>query len=874
MEFLLGSAVWWGVGAAVVSIPIIIHLLHRQRTQPVLWGAMMFLKMSVLQQKRRKKVEHWILMLTRLALLALLVALLANPKVRNAAANPLGTQSPADVAVVIDYSLSAQRLAKDPVPDLSDADRKAIEADVAAGRRDGTVTGENEQKRRDELARRRYGTVYRQSIAQVANLLKGDALPSGSTVSVVLAGRTPELVTPEVPLSKDQAAAYLDKLRDRPPGVSSCSFPAAIQKAQEAIRRGPNGRKSVIVLHDGQAAGWDVKNQPLWEASVGLRVKGADAPIKLYEVTIPPDTKTANLAVEDLRVTAGTQTDRPVAAISVNQEVVIKATVRNTGVEKYAGEASARLFVDGAEVGSPTTVKDVEPGKPASLTFSQTFGSPGSHWFEVRLDAPDALAVDNVAAGSVFAWQRLPVLVIGGRDARDENGKSARVTAEDDAFELLAAMRSDQTDDARALVQPTVVDYLDPRLTAAAAAATGGRGSDAAPRPDAIRFEDYALIVLNTPGGLDPLVQAALADYVRSGHGLWIILGPSGDLSQTDAQRTRLISWLNPNGLFPADVDGAVAGGKEVVDGKAKPTPIKSVLPDHEILEPLNRKDTDAVARLTTVRWWRVQPRDAATVLVSAQNATNDPLVLERSLDQGKIVLWATPPVRRGGWNNWSSQLPTFTPLVAGTVQYLARGWYDPQKNGQYTPGEPIVWRSPSLRLPRPGDPAGTAPQMVLPDGKPRPAVATATLIDPVGGKHPKPLTGTLRRSVEFARLDLPGKYELRFPDEAGIAPVYYAVGPDIVETKDAPLTDADRAWLTSEDHRFVEKSIPPSELAAATGAQGDTGMELWPVLAGVLLAFLLFETFMTFRMIRRQSTTPGTVAGAIPAGGPTAAAA
>src|SRR3954469_24243148 len=78
MSFLMGSLLWWGIGAFVVSIPIIIHLLHRQRTQPVLWGAMIFLRMSVLQQKRRKRVEHWLLMLLRLGLLALLVALLGN----------------------------------------------------------------------------------------------------------------------------------------------------------------------------------------------------------------------------------------------------------------------------------------------------------------------------------------------------------------------------------------------------------------------------------------------------------------------------------------------------------------------------------------------------------------------------------------------------------------------------------------------------------------------------------------------------------------------------------------------------------------------------------------------------------------------------
>ena len=40
MQFLVMSML---VGLAAVSIPLIIHLLHRQRTTPVQWGAMHFL---------------------------------------------------------------------------------------------------------------------------------------------------------------------------------------------------------------------------------------------------------------------------------------------------------------------------------------------------------------------------------------------------------------------------------------------------------------------------------------------------------------------------------------------------------------------------------------------------------------------------------------------------------------------------------------------------------------------------------------------------------------------------------------------------------------------------------------------------------------
>src|SRR3954466_15604200 len=101
----------WMVGALAAlaaSIPIIIHLLHRQRTQPVLWGAMQFLKESPLQQRRRKKVDHWLLMLLRILAVVLVVLFVAWPKVKRKSAL-LGEGGGTDIAVVIDRSLSTGR---------------------------------------------------------------------------------------------------------------------------------------------------------------------------------------------------------------------------------------------------------------------------------------------------------------------------------------------------------------------------------------------------------------------------------------------------------------------------------------------------------------------------------------------------------------------------------------------------------------------------------------------------------------------------------------------------------------------------------------------------------------------------------------------
>src|SRR5437588_138609 len=96
-------------GLGAIAIPVIVHLLHRQKTTPIRWGAMQFLIESPLQQKRRRNIEHWLLLLARMAVLALLVFALARPLLNSDLATPLGGGTSTDFAVVIDHSLSTGR---------------------------------------------------------------------------------------------------------------------------------------------------------------------------------------------------------------------------------------------------------------------------------------------------------------------------------------------------------------------------------------------------------------------------------------------------------------------------------------------------------------------------------------------------------------------------------------------------------------------------------------------------------------------------------------------------------------------------------------------------------------------------------------------
>src|SRR5436190_6137830 len=66
-------------GAALIALPIVIHILNRRRYKIVQWAAMEYLLAAMKKNRRRLKFEQWLLLATRCLLLALLGLALARP---------------------------------------------------------------------------------------------------------------------------------------------------------------------------------------------------------------------------------------------------------------------------------------------------------------------------------------------------------------------------------------------------------------------------------------------------------------------------------------------------------------------------------------------------------------------------------------------------------------------------------------------------------------------------------------------------------------------------------------------------------------------------------------------------------------------------
>src|SRR5256885_1971939 len=242
MTFLTGSLL---LGVLAAAVPVIIHLLHRQRTVPVRWGAMQFLLENPLQFRRRRKLDHWLLLLARIALLALLAFLLARPLVTNARFNPLPASSATDIAVVVDHSLSTGR-----------------KAPAEAGPTGGS------------------GTVFARAAGVVDSVAQG--LRPNDTLSVVLAESRPNTTLTPLPVRSGAAKDVRDKLRQLKPGMTAASVPDAVQAAREVLARGPNAQKVILVVTDEQRNAWQIDNAAAWAGALGDRA--SSTPTKVYSL--------------------------------------------------------------------------------------------------------------------------------------------------------------------------------------------------------------------------------------------------------------------------------------------------------------------------------------------------------------------------------------------------------------------------------------------------------------------------------------------------------------------------------------------------------------------------------------------------------------
>jgi hypothetical protein len=94
------------LGLATIAVPIIVHLIQRERKHVQFFPSLMFVQKIPYQSVRRRRIRHWGLLLMRAAAIALLVAAFARPFLPQGAAALAAAGGNRELVILLDNSAS------------------------------------------------------------------------------------------------------------------------------------------------------------------------------------------------------------------------------------------------------------------------------------------------------------------------------------------------------------------------------------------------------------------------------------------------------------------------------------------------------------------------------------------------------------------------------------------------------------------------------------------------------------------------------------------------------------------------------------------------------------------------------------------------
>src|SRR5947207_13571618 len=123
------------LGLGAIAIPVLVHLIQREKKQVVEFPSLMFVRRIPYQSVRRRRIRHWALLLLRAAAVTLIVLAFARPFFRRNAAAMAAAGGAREVVILLDQSASmgygnhferAREAARQAVRGLSRDDRATL----------------------------------------------------------------------------------------------------------------------------------------------------------------------------------------------------------------------------------------------------------------------------------------------------------------------------------------------------------------------------------------------------------------------------------------------------------------------------------------------------------------------------------------------------------------------------------------------------------------------------------------------------------------------------------------------------------------------------------------------------------------------------
>ena len=407
------------LGGAAVAIPVVLHLIMRQKPKQLIFPAIRFIQQRRVANQRRLQLRHWILLALRCGALALVALALARPSVASAALSNwivLGALAAMTLVVAI-LALAAMfrgtsKLVTGGLATLASVlavalvvagwlalwhntpvigDQEAPVAAVLVVDTSPRMEYRHENKTRLEIARETGLWLIRQFPAdsEVAVL---DSRASGGAFSV------------------DRAAATNLLERLRPTGTPR-SLPETIAGAITLVKQSERVRKEVYVFSDLAAAAW---SSPAESDLKKLLTDNQDVLVYLIDVGVE---QPRNFALGDLRLSSEVVPQGSELAVEVDVRALGPGGTKTIELQLEATDPTLPIIRDGKAV-LPKSVRrgsqdvKLEEGTSERVRFVLRKLDPGVHQGLVRILGEDGLSLDDVRYFAVHVQAAWPVLVV------------------------------------------------------------------------------------------------------------------------------------------------------------------------------------------------------------------------------------------------------------------------------------------------------------------------------------------------------------------------------------------------------------------------------------------------------------------------------
>lgn len=624
------------------------------------------------------------------------------------------------------------------------------------------------------------GQVFEELQAKATAFLA--SLDGGESVRVMLAGAGPRWLDDQPSFA---SAGGLDELKKQlanlKPTRASANFLGCLRLATSHRGVADDVARRIVVFSDNQRHGWQADSRAAWtKLKEAAETTGRETTFEVIAVDTPT-LAMANLSIDRI--------ESPNWLLAKGETTRFTAEVLNAGSDDSAA-TSVVWSVDGKERGG-VDLPAIAPGARRTVEWRTDFAEKGVYDVVATIEAPDPIALDNHDGVVVEVVESVPVLVLAKSDDLEtaENAfLSAALGYQPD--ELTEDGKAGASSDWKSLYRPTFVPMED------------------AERGD---FAKYHAIVVSSLGELSDKAVNKLEEYVRTGGGLWVMLGARIDRDEFNRQWYR-----RGGGLCPLALRSLVRPS----DAEASEALVHPPSGDHPATTMLADTDRLDIDRVRLKRYHGFRRTTGTEVLPLLESGRGAPLAMLNFVDDGRVIVQAFP-LRR----DWSD-LVISKSLVVMVQDWLAYLTQPAATRYNLASREPFVYWLGSDS-----------------------ALEQATLTTPLG--EPTKLNPTEQDGMSvlrYARVVLPGRYELKLNEKEATTVRPLRVARDTAESDLLPIATSDLAMLSDAAGMTFAES--PSDTVVKGESRARMEPAWWPLLFAVV-CLMAGESLLATRVSR-----------------------